>query len=184
MTVDEVKQKRAETLQALADHYHLSEEDKQAMLLEPEKVLPRLAAEIQLSTYENALRAVYAQMPGIIENVLVSQNVAHQRENEFFSEFPTLSNPEYRNKIQEAVRYVLHTKPNLSWADAKREIAGLSAYTLGVPLVPQPLPLAAPVPPQLRPHVPAGAGTAGFSPAAGSGDNPYGAISKEFESLD
>jgi hypothetical protein len=70
--------------------YSLSKEDADAMISEPETVIPRLMSQMYLDVYDNVLRSMQVFLPQMVQHVN-SQDVVQQRdENDFYTAWPKL----------------------------------------------------------------------------------------------
>lgn len=83
-------QARLNAMAELEKHYALSKEDADAMISEPETVLPRLASQVYLDVYESVLRDVQMMMPRAVQTITQQSQAAQKDEADFYTAWPKL----------------------------------------------------------------------------------------------
>ena len=86
----EIDKSRDVFTEALTQHYAMSEEDASAVLTEPEKVLPQLAARVHLEVVQNVLGTIAQTMPAVVTGILEAQKQQTGLVDQFFEKWPTL----------------------------------------------------------------------------------------------
>ena len=160
--------------QLMATEYVLSDEDKNALISEPDTVLPRLAARMHVRMQIQTAQQIAQILPGMIQQQIQAATKVQSLETGFFQQYPELNKPEFRNTVAESLAMIRQVNPNADRAEVMRDGAALAAVRLKTKLVqaqqpaqqpalPQTMPLAAPVQPVApQPQVP-------FTPAQSGG---------------
>jgi hypothetical protein len=81
---------RKQALVGLAERYKLTEEDATALQVEPEKVLPRLAASVHAAIYQDVLQRIYAEAPALVQHTLQERDSVRQAEEAFYGRWQDL----------------------------------------------------------------------------------------------
>jgi hypothetical protein len=176
---------RGRYLQDLETAYGLSDADAQALLTEPEKVLPKLAAKMHLHVVDTVISAVMQNLPNAIQHIQQTRQTYSDAEEAFFSAWPALKDQKYRQTVYNSVAAYRQLNPTAPMNEVIRA-AGLNALiTLRMP-IPQELlgqPAQAPVapPPAFTPANP-GRGVGG--PTQVQSDNPFTTLAQEFIDMD
>ena len=161
----------------LATEYALSEEDKNALISEPDTVLPRLAARMHVRMQVSTAQQIAQILPSMIAQAMQQQGKVQSLENSFFGQYPELNKPEYRQTVAESLTMIRSVNPNATRDEVMRDGAALAAVRLKTrlgqgtqqqpvapaPATPQTMPLAAPIQPT------APQPTAPFTPAQSGG---------------
>lgn len=176
--VDRAAQRQQYMTQLQTD-YAISDEDAQMMLTEPEKVLPKIAAQLHVNVVDTVIAAVMNNLPRAINAIQAQAQVSSESENEFFKAWPQLKKAEYQATVYDAVAAYRALRPQAPRDEVMRA-AGLQAM----------IALRLPIPPELLTQAPAATAPASFTPAApGSGaapqapsgeGNPFVQLSQEF----
>lgn len=176
-------QLRAQEQVRLEQVYAIDEATSATLLTEPEKVLPRLAAQIHTAVLESAVQAIVAHLPSIMQAQTERATANTQAEQAFYSQWPGLNKPEYKQTVWQAVAAYKTLNPSAPRDEVIRA-AGLQAMlSLRLPL-PRELmqfvdPPAAPVQPAS--FVPASPVAPGMgTPPAPSSGNPFETLASEF----
>ena len=159
---------------ALAEHYAMSEDEASAVLTEPEKVLPQLAARVHLEVVQNVLGTLAGVLPGVIHGVQQAQVQHKEVENQFFEQWPQLDRKTDYGAVMELAGAWRRANPNAAVGDMIKNVGAMAIVKLGK------LPAAAPAAP-----VPAAPGA--YRPAVGAPspvqpaqtpDNPWAGMSE------
>lgn len=174
---------RNSRLSQLEQVYALDQEAADAMLTEPELVLPKLAAKVHMEVMENSMRAMQAMVPVMMQQVQYHTEREGKAKNLFTSVNPDLADPRYEPAIMElgaVYRNVNRTAPPEVAAQA---IGNLVRAALGIAapgvVAPQPQQMAQPVVAPFSPARGAGGGNAPVRPS-----NPFEALAAEMENED
>lgn len=170
---------RQQYLTQLQTDYAISDEDAQMMLTEPEKVLPKIAAQLHVNVVDSVIAAVMNNLPRAINAIQAQAQVSSESENEFFKAWPQLKKAEYQTTVYDAVAAYRALRPQAPRDEVMRA-AGLQAM----------IALRLPIPPELLTQAPVASAPASFTPAApGAGaapqapsgeGNPFVQLSQEF----
>lgn len=104
---------REVALRRLIEAYALKDEN-----FDPKAHLPSLAARLHLDVYEAAMGAIMHQLPVLLQQMAIAQRA----EEEFFSEFPMLRDPKYRQSIIEAAKAVKASGEKLTPEQARERV--------------------------------------------------------------
>ena len=160
--MDPVKLQEQAIEQLTTSTYALSDEDKNALIAEPDKVLPGLAARMHVTMQVQLAQQIAQILPGIIQGQLQQATKVQGLESSFFGQYPELNKPQFRQTVQESLAMIRQVNPQASREEVMRDGAALAAVRLrtklgGVqepaqmPALPQNMPLAQP--PAVQPVV-------------------------------
>lgn len=162
---------RSQQVDRLAQAYALSPEDARLMAIEPEKVMPKMAARLHVDVFEATFNALVAALPRLMESHSQARTAREEAKNEFFTEFPALKDPQYQTAVETAVSMFRQMNPSATRAQA------IAAAGVQVSLAHQiPLPakfmqgytaMQAVPPVPAAPFAPVGPGASGVPPAGG-----------------
>lgn len=165
------------TVETLTPQYALTDEETSAMLTEPEKVLPKMAASVHARVIQNVL----AQLPQILPNLIRQIQQADTQENtlrtKFFAVNDDLTDAKFAQAINVAGATFRQLNPTADVETAAFQVGNMVRMALGMPLrSQQQQQVAAAAAPSSR-AVP-------FSPAqGGAGGGGTQAPKNEFEAL-
>ena len=142
--------------------YALSDEEKNALIAEPDKVLPGLAARMHVRMQVQLAQQIAQILPGIIQGQLQQATKVQTLENSFFGTYPELNRPQFRQTVQESLAMIRQVNPQATREEVMRDGAALAAVRLRtrlgavqeqaqMPALPQNMPLAPPAPVQPAP---------------------------------
>lgn len=161
-----------------------SEDVSRGLLVEPEKHLPAILANLQVDTVDMVVQHVYSTLPTLIQNLTRQSTAIQEAEGEFFKAWPALNNPAqptYKATVENAIRGYRQLNPKASKEEVIRA-AGLQAMIL----LRLPLPTELFAPPPAQP--PAGTSFAHAAPAASTpvppapGErNAFALLNEEFD---
>lgn len=145
--------------------YALTEEDKTALIAEPDKVIPKLAARMHVRMQVQLAQQIAQILPGIIGNQLAQANRVQGLETSFFAQYPELNKPDFRKTVQESLAMIRQVNPQATRDEVMRDGAALAAVRLRtrigavqdqvpIPALPQNMPLATPTAVPLAPAQP------------------------------
>lgn len=174
---------RENRLSQLEQVYALDQEAANAMLTEPETVLPKLAAKVHMEVLENSMRAMQAMVPVMMQQIQHHTEINSRAKNLFTSVNPDLADPRYEGAIMElgaVYRNVNRTAPP---EEAARAIGNLVRAALGIAAPQGGQGVQAPVQQVVQQAV------APFAPVRGAGggqirsapSNPFEALAAEME---
>jgi len=181
----------------MATEYALSDEDKNALISEPDTVMPRLAARMHVRMQIQTAQQIAQILPGMIAQQIQQQGKVQSLENQFFGQYPELNKPEYRTTVAESLAMIRNVNPQANRAEVMRDGAALAAVRLKTRLgdarqqqppvaaTPQTMPLAAPIQPSApqpqAPFTPAqsGGGTEPIVPTDPNQDNIFAVLAND-----
>lgn len=160
-------QRRNALIEDITNRYQISEEDKAALAVEPEKVLPKIAGRLYVDVYEAVLQASMAQLPSLIHGFNQVQQVVQQHEQAFYEKWPALHKPEYEPTVRQIAATYRQMNPTAAPEDVMNAVGVMATVHLGLgqaqpSVAPAPTPQVAapPAVPAQRPFTPAGVGGA------------------------
>lgn len=161
--------------------YAVNDEDAAALLTEPEKVLPKMAARLHMEVLENAMRAVQAMVPTMIEQVQRSSETNNRAKSLFTSINPDLADPKFEPAIMQLGQTFRKVNPTADAETAAKAIGALVRSALNIPAPQANVGGVAQTPPAMpapAPFTPARGGGGGTVPAPSS--NPFAQMAEEF----
>ena len=157
--------------------YAINEADAQALLTEPETVLPRMAARMHMEVMESTMRALQSVLPQAIQGYTQHEQANTQAKQFFTGVNPDLANPAYEPYILQFGEVYRKVNPTAGPEEAAKAIGALVRSALGIAAPQQGI---APPPQQVsQPATPVP-----FTPARGSGTgNPAPTPANQFVQL-
>ena len=123
---------KQEILAKLAAQYKLSDELAQAMLTEPELVLPKVAAQLHLEVARNVLQSVKNELPQMVQGLQQHQEAEHMAEQIFFKENPDLQDAKFRAGILGMGQVYRQLNPKADSAEASKAIGQMVRTAFGL----------------------------------------------------
>jgi hypothetical protein len=159
LTPEALAKARNDAIQRIAQRFTFTDEERESLREEPEKVLPSLAARLQVETYEMVLAALHSVLPTLIGQAIQGHQVAQTTHSKFLERWPELKDPRYEPVIREVAAQYRKAFPNATPEDAIEDIGRIAMRKLGIkPKSPEQK--ARPTSPSPRSYVPAGRGAA------------------------
>jgi hypothetical protein len=149
-------QQREALVSEIAQKYAMPEAVKDQFLLNPEQVLPTMAARLYVDVFEAVLQTVMTQVPQVMAVRENQARVAKQTEDSFFQRWPSLKRPELVQDILGMGRAYRQQYPQATFEQAIEAVGAMVSVARGIPLPGQAAPAQAP--PQARPPIPVGPG--------------------------
>ena len=129
-TAEEIAEFQRRTMSALAAQYALPQEEAESFQLEPEKVLPALAARLHLHIYDHVMRSIAAQAPTIVEQTMARQQGARAAEDAFYSRWDDLR--PHAAQVQQVAQMWRQMYPRASLDEAIEGIGQAAKALLGL----------------------------------------------------
>lgn len=162
----------------LETQYAIDPDSANALLTEPETILPKLAAKVHMEVLESSMRAMQAMMPVMMQQITANTERNNSAKSLFTSVNPDLVDPQYEPAIMQLGQVFRNVNPTATPDEAARAIGALVRSALGiapgVAVQPQ-APAPAYVPP--TPFTPSRGGPGGRN--VGS-DNIFTTLAEEF----
>jgi len=159
--------------------YALDEASANAMLTEPEVVLPKLAAKMHMEVLENAMRAMQQMMPVMMQQVQQYSENESRAKNLFTAVNPDLTDPRLEPAIVQFGQVYRKVNPTANAEEASRAIGNLVRAALGIAAPSQGVQQPAPMMPQApAPFTPARGAGGGRAPV--NSGNPFEQLASEF----
>lgn len=110
--------------------YALSEVDQRRLIAEPETVIPRLAAQVHVNVTRDIGSRIGQVIPQLVNRLVEQQLVGMRRETEFFSRYPKLANPAFRETVESSLSMVKAANPNITQEQLFQEGASYAAFRI------------------------------------------------------
>lgn len=123
---------RTEQVSKLEQVYALSEDSAQAMLTEPETVLPKMAAQMHMHVVESVFNAVMQALPQVVQATQAQQTVESKAEELFFGANPDLRDPKFKEPIQKLGMMYRSMNKTAPPEEAVRAIGNLVRAAMGM----------------------------------------------------
>jgi hypothetical protein len=147
-TTEQIASWRQQVLGGLEQVYALDSDTASALQVEPEKVLPKLAATLHMQIYDQVMRAVAAGAPAFIEQTMSQKTAAQKAEDAFYARWQNLQG--HRQQVNEVARMWRQMYPNASLEEAIQGVGEAAQALLGISAAPPP-PTPNPPPTPARP---------------------------------
>lgn len=151
----------------------LSPEDREALITEPARVIPRLLAQAQIQAFESAVSTVVGQLPILIDRFLSNQKAATDAESQFYATFGEDLRP-HEQDIQQAIAVVRQAQPQLKRQEVAAKAVAMVRSLKGLTGAPAQPPATPRKPQPVRPASPHGARSQAAPPKPN--DNPFAAL--------
>jgi hypothetical protein len=118
----------------LSKQYALSPEQEEAMILNPGKVMPGLAARLHTDVYEAVVHTVLAQLPGLVGQVNITQRTYSENESQFYSKWPELKgiDPKKNDLLGKMAQNYRREFPDASLDEAIEDVGALAVKKFGL----------------------------------------------------
>ena len=170
---------RSEALVEMEKEFSIAEDDAQALVTEPEKVLPKLAAQVYMRAYENATKSIMAAMPQVVNNILSQNTAIEAATNAFYSKWPKLdrNNPQHTEAVNRIGSVYRQVNPKASAEQFTAEVGAQVSMALGIPFEEI---IDAPPTETQKPFVPAAPARGSNPPAQEKPKGQFEAFAEEF----
>jgi len=131
---------RAQALEKLESYFSemLSQEDKDLLLTEPDKVFARIMGHSYLDMYDTMMTNLTQQMPGRVAELIEMQQKAQTYEQQFYERWPQLreaaSDQEKLGVIQRTVEAYRKVNPDAPVEQAIEEAGAMAMVSLRIPV--------------------------------------------------
>lgn len=183
-TVEEATAARAkwrnETVDMLATkHYNLSQEQIDAIQVEPETVIPKMMARVYLDATEAATMAVMEHLPRVITSVMADQQLASQNEQDFYKAWPALNRETHHATVMQLATAYRQLNPTASKEDFVKFVGSQAIVTLGLHTQPAVAPASTPAVPSAQPHRPLAVSAPATRPLTPDNVSPFAQFAEE-----
>lgn len=128
---------RTEYMSEVEKMYTFDENDARAVMLEPEKVLPKQFAKLHTQTVEAAVAGIVQQLPAIIQMTMQTLQAKSQLNKSFYSAWPQLAKSEHVATVRNMMQAYRQQNPQASWDQVVREVGAAAMVSLKLPLTPE-----------------------------------------------
>jgi hypothetical protein len=117
---------RQKEIDRMVGVYAIDESDARDLAVEPEKVLPKLAARVYVDTVEAVTGVLGAQLPNVVRELLRLERSREKAEDTFYSKFPALKDAKFEKSVHSAIKVVRAQNPTASMEEVVTQ-AGITA---------------------------------------------------------
>jgi hypothetical protein len=164
----------------LTDLYKLGDDEAKQLLLEPEKVLPKLAAKLHMDVMEKIRQELGAAIPAHLEAHTRIQAMNKAAHDMLYGAWPALNKPEYEGLVREVGVMYRKTNAKATPEEAVKAIGRLAYAALGWDIPGAPPSGTPPATPSSTPatprHTPATPGGGGAAPRPAVPKNEFGEL--------
>lgn len=122
-------------IEQLASQAYALDEDTAAQIMhEPEKVLPKLLAQMHVNIMEASLAGIGSALPIMIDQVSTVKTSAEKYRRDFYSQFSSLDKPEYHDGVRQLAMALRAQDPNADPKTFMKKLGVAASVTFGVPL--------------------------------------------------
>lgn len=146
----------AAQIEELTGVYGFDEETAMRLQTEPELVLPKLAAQLQINAVKQAVEVVQRMIPQMVPQVQQQMSRVQQAEELFYGVNPDLKGKEAQ--VLAAGKMFREINPKASPEEAAKQIGIIVRQSMGLPALEAGAKPATQKPPKPAPHKPAAAG--------------------------
>jgi hypothetical protein len=122
----------SDSIAGLVPQYQLTEDEANAMLTEPELVLPKLAASVHARVVKNILEHLPQILPNLLASTMQAQTVETNLRSQFFSVNDDLSDPKFAPAIQQAGAMFRQLNPEADVATASFQVGNMVRMAMGL----------------------------------------------------
>lgn len=116
--------------QLMTTEYALSEDEKTALISEPDTVIPKLAARMHVRMQVQTAQQLAQILPGMIQAQIQQASKVQSLERQFFDKYKELDKPEYRQTVAESLMLIRQVNPQADREAVMRDGAALAAVRL------------------------------------------------------
>jgi len=159
VTPEQLQEYKAKFSEALEAHYAFDEEQATALQVEPEKVLPKLAARLHMEVLDNVMQHVYKALPNVIQSYTETSSRETKAQEEFYGAWPELKG--HDQQVLQMGQMYRQMNPAATPQEAIQRIGEMTMVALGkkrAQAAAEQTPAAPPAPPY-RPAAPGRVGT-------------------------
>lgn len=113
-----------------SNHYRLNDAQREALITEPETILPVIAAQLHVNLVQQLGETFRQQASQLIPQMIKSEIAASRAEQEFYGKYPGLSNPQFTPIVTNSIRLVKQLNPNAKRNEVMDLAAAAAAQTL------------------------------------------------------
>lgn len=155
----------------------LSDADREALITEPARVIPKLLARAQIQAFESAVSTVIGQLPVLLERYNQNVRAASDAETAFYSTYGEDLRPHERD-LQQAIAVIRAQAPTLKRDEVAAKAVAMVRTLKGLTGAPQQQQQAPRKPTPVRPAAPHGSRAPVATPAPAAAPNPWDALAQ------
>lgn len=131
---EEIGVARGKVLDTLSTMYALTEEESETLQLEPEKVLPRLAAQLHLNITEALQAGIESQLPQMMQQATIAEQTKEKSVNAFYDAWPDLKGDDKEATVLRVMKSYRSTNPTATTEQIIREGGVMAMMALQLPI--------------------------------------------------
>lgn len=125
---------RGEIESQLTQMYELEPDDAELFQLEPEKVLPKVAAKLHMNVVEALHEGVQSMLPQMIQQVQQRQQAQEKSVGAFFEAWPALNDEQYMDTVVRVVENYKRAYPHAPLEQVINEAGAAAMVALKLPI--------------------------------------------------
>lgn len=176
----EYQRLREQALGQFEQQYAFTPEDTRQLMVEPEKVLPRVFARLHADIVTSVMAGLAQQLPTIMQSTRSVENERTVFNREFFKAWPQLADKKYVADIQGTLQVQRQLNPNLPMSDVIRNVGAVVVVKNQIPIT-SPTAASPAAPAGHQPVRPMNPGGGAAVPRPASGGSWADDMVKEFE---
>ena len=102
--------------------YVLTQEELDAVQVEPEKILPKLMARVHVNAVQGVVRHIAQQMPAMVGALMQAKEQTSRLESEFFKAWPQLDKTKHGADIMKVGQVFRQLNPNATFEEFVRHV--------------------------------------------------------------
>ena len=156
----------------LATYYTPKDEEARALMLEPEKVVPKMFARLHVDVLDSVIQGIGKELPGLVQ-MTVNRMIGEAKASKgFYERWPQLAKTEFTPTVQRLMAAYKGQFPQSSLEQMITDVGAAAMVGLKLPLPGMAEPAAIPTSPHVTP----------INPGGGTGI-PGGRVVNEYERL-
>lgn len=134
LTDEQLTEYRNQYIDKMAEQFQISEEDADALRMEPEKVMPRLMAKAMTTALEQMAGVMRDNLPKLVDGQLTQQSKAKEIETKFFGKYPELNSKKAIKVTEQMAKAYRQANPDADLDETMDNVAFMAWKKLGLPM--------------------------------------------------
>ena len=168
----EPAQLRERYMGELERYYAPKDEEARALMLEPEKVVPKMFARLHVDILDSVIQGIGKELPGLVQTTVNRMVGEAKASRSFYEKWPQLAKTEYSPTVQRLMAVYRDKFPQASLEQMTTDVGAAAMVGLKLPLPGMSAPASMPATPHVTP----------INPGGGTG-TPGGRIVNEYERM-
>jgi hypothetical protein len=125
---------REAAVNEVQNKYLMTEEEKDEFILNPDKILPKLAANLYVDVFESVLGAVNEMLPGRVQQLNGISLEAAQKTEQFYDAWPDLKTVKGQEQIMRIGQVYRSLNRDATSEEFIRDVGTQASVALGIPI--------------------------------------------------